>query len=182
MPFLINEFKTALERGGARPSLFQVEITPPPGVAGGNNAARKIPFMVKAAALPASNLGSYVVPYFGRDVKYAGDRTFEDWEVTVINDEDFAIRNTMESWSNLINSHVRNTRALPQTYKSDAIITQYSKSGAPVRVYRFEGLYPITVSSIAMAWETKDAIEEFTVTFQYDLWSIVGGTTGNPIT
>lgn len=183
MPFLINEFKTALERGGARPSLFQVEITPPVGVADRFAASAKIPFMVKAAALPASTLGSYTVPYFGRDIKYAGDRTFEDWEVTVINDEDFAIRNAMESWSNLMNSHESNSRALPQIYKSDAIISQYGKSSVtPIRVYRFKGLYPVTVSSIAMAWETKDAIEEFTVTFQYDYWDVINGTTGAPTT
>jgi len=178
MAFSINQFKSELVGGGARPSLFQVQIDNPIlGV-----ADFKVPFMVKAAALPASTLGTYVVPYFGRDIKYAGDRTFEDWEVTIINDEDFAIRNAMEAWSNAINSHVANTRALPQTYKSDAIITQYGKDGQTLRVYNFQGIHPITISSIAMGWETKDQIEEFTVTFQYDLWNIVGGTTGNPIT
>ena len=178
MAFSINQFKSELVGGGARPSLFQVQITNPILPI----ADFKIPFMVKAAALPASSLGSYVVPYFGREIKYAGDRTFEDWEVTVINDEDFAIRNAMEAWSNAINSHIANTRAIPQQYKSDAIITQYGKDGQTLRIYNFEGIYPITISSIAMGWETKDAIEEFTVTFQYDLWNIVGGVTGNPIT
>lgn len=178
MSFLINRFKSELVGGGARPTLFQVEINNP--ILG--NATGKVPFMVKAAALPASNLGSYVVPYFGRDVKYAGDRTFEDWEVTVINDEDFAVRNAMEAWSNAINSHISNNRALPQVYKADASITQYGKDGFPLRTYNFEGLYPITISSIEMAWETKDAIEDFTVTFQYDLWTIGETRTGNPIT
>jgi hypothetical protein len=176
--FSINRFKSELVGGGARPSLFQVQINNPIlGI-----ADFKVPFMVKAAALPASNLGTYVVPYFGRDIKYAGDRTFEDWEVTIINDEDFAIRNAMEAWSNAINSHIENTRALPQQYKSDAIITQYGKDGQTLRIYNFQGLHPITIGSIAMSWETKDSIEEFTVNFQYDLWNIVGGVTGNPIT
>lgn len=178
MVFSINQFKSELVGGGARPSLFQVQITNPIlGV-----ADFKVPFMVKAAALPASNLGTYVVPYFGRDIKYAGDRTFEDWSVTIINDEDFAIRNAMEAWSNAINSHIGNTRALPQQYKSDAIITQYGKDGQTLRIYNFQGIHPITIASIPMSWETKDAIEEFEVTFQYDLWNIVGGVTGNPIT
>lgn len=178
MAFSINQFKSELVGGGARPSLFQVQITNPIlGV-----ADFKVPFMVKAAALPASTLGTYTVPYFGRDIKYAGDRIFEDWEVTVINDEDFAIRNAMEAWSNAINSHVGNTRALPQQYKSDAIITQYGKDGQTLRIYNFEGIHPINISSIALAWETKDQIEEFTVNFQYDLWTVVGGVTGNPIT
>ena len=132
MAFSINQFKSELVGGGARPSLFQVQITNPILPI----ADFKIPFMVKAAALPASSLGSYVVPYFGREIKYAGDRTFEDWEVTVINDEDFAIRNAMEAWSNAINSHIANTRALPQQYKSDAIITQYGKDGQTLRIER----------------------------------------------
>jgi hypothetical protein len=178
MSFSVNEFKSQLVGGGARPTLFQVQIANPIlGI-----ADFKVPFMSKTAAIPSSNLGSYTVPYFGRQIKYAGDRTFEDWSVTIINDEDFAVRNALEAWSNAINSHVANSRALPQDYKSDAIITQYGKDGRTLRIYNFEGLYPISVSDIALSWETTDTIEEFTVTFQYDLWTVVGGTTGNPIT
>jgi len=140
MAFSINEFRSQLVGGGARPSLFQVQITNPVlGI-----ADFKVPFMVKTAALPASTLGEYTVPYFGRLVKYAGDRTFEPWSVTVINDEDFGIRNAMEAWSNSINSHVTNSRSLPQNYKSDAVITQFSKDGSILRVYNFEGLFPNT--------------------------------------
>jgi len=178
MAFSINQFKSQLVGGGARPSLFQVQISNPVlGV-----ADFKVPFMVKAAALPASNVGTYPVPYFGRQIKYAGDRTFEPWTVTIINDEDFAIRNAMEAWSNSINSHVSNTRSLPQDYKSDAIITQYGKDGSTLRIYNFEGVFPINISEIGMAWEATDQIQEFTVTFDYDLWTIVGGTTGNSVT
>lgn len=178
MAFSVNEFKSQLVGGGARPSLFQVQITNPIlGV-----ADFKVPFMCKTAALPSSQVGQYTVPYFGRQVKYAGDRTFEPWTVTIINDEDFAIKNAMEAWSNAINSHVTNTRALPQDYKSDAIITQYGKDGQTLRIYNFQGLFPQSISDIAMSWETVDAIEEFTVTFEYDLWTIVGGTTGNSVT
>jgi len=173
MAFNINEFKSQLTGGGARPTLFQVQITNPILA----NADFKLPFMVKTAALPASTVGSFVVPYFGRQVKYAGDRTFEDWPVTIINDEDFAIRNAMEAWSNAINSHDSNTRALPQNYKSNAIVTQYSKDGSALRTYVFEGLYPVSIDSIPLSWETVDTIEEFGVTFQYDLWR-VEGTTG----
>ena len=172
MSFNINEFKSQLTGGGARPTLFQVQITNPILA----NADFKLPFMVKTAALPASTVGSYVVPYFGRQVKYAGDRTFEDWQVTIINDEDFAIRNAMEAWSNAINSHDSNIRALPQNYKSNAIVTQYSKDGSALRTYVFEGLYPVAIDSIPLSWETVDTIEEFGVTFQYDLWRVEGST------
>jgi hypothetical protein len=178
MAFSINQFKSQLVGGGARPTLFQVQITNPIlGI-----ADFKIPFMVKTAAIPSSTLGQFVVPYFGRLIKYGGDRQFEPWTVTVINDEDFAIRNAMESWSNSINSHVSNTRALPQEYKSDAIITQYSKDGSVLRVYNFQGLFPTQISEIGMAWEAQDQIEEFSVTFEYDVWTIAGGVTGNSTT
>lgn len=178
MAFSINEFKSRLQFGGARPTLFQVQITNP--VQPLTDLTSR--FMIKAASLPSSNIGSYTVPYFGRQVKYGGDRVFDDWTVTVINDEDFAIRNAMEAWSNSINTHVSNNRALPQNYKSDAQIVQYGKDGRTLRSYSFQGLFPINVSDIMMSWESTDQIEEFTVTFQYDLWVINGGTTGNSVT
>jgi hypothetical protein len=177
MAFNINQFKSQLVGGGARPSLFQVQITNP--IDGAADA--KIPFMVRAAGIPASNVGSYTLPYFGRQVKYAGDRTFEDWTVTVINDEDFAVRNAMEAWMNAINSHDGNTRALPQDYKSNALVTQFSKDGAPLRTYIFEGIYPVTLDGITLDWSTQDTIEEFGITFQYDLWRVEGNT-GIPTT
>jgi len=177
MSFSINEFKSQLVGGGARPTLFEVRLTNPVT----SVADFKIPFMVKAAQLPGSTLGSYTVPYFGRQIKYAGDRTFEDWTVTVINDEDFLIRNALEAWSNSINSHVSNTRSLPQDYKSDAQVIQYGKDGTALRQYTFQGLYPINLDPIDLNWETQDTIEEFGVTFQYDLWVVDGGVTGTSV-
>ena len=177
MSFNINEFKSQLTGGGARPTLFQVQILNPVNP----EADFKIPFMVKASTLPGSSVGSYTVPYFGRQVKYAGDRVFEDWTVTIINDEDFSIRNAMEAWSNAINTHDSNERSLPKDYKSNAIITQFSKDGTALRSYVFEGLFPLSIDPIDMSWETVDAIEEFTVNFQYDLWR-VEGITGIPTT
>ena len=173
MAFNINEFKSQLVGGGARPTLFQVQILNPVAP----EADFKVPFMVRAAGIPASTLGSFIAPYFGRQVKYAGDRRFDDWTVTVINDEDFLIRNAMETWMNSINTHDGNLRALPQDYKSNGIITQYSKDGNPIRTYVFEGLHPVSMSDIGMDWSQSDTIEEFTVTFQYDFWR-VEGTTG----
>ena len=177
MSFNINEFKSQLVGGGARPTLFQVQILNPVDPA----ADFKVPFMVRAAGIPGSTVGQYEVPYFGRQVKYAGDRTFEDWTITVINDEDIAVRNAMEAWSNAINSHDSNVRALPQDYKSNAIITQFSKDGDPLRSYVFEGMFPVSIDQIEMDWGTVDAIEEFGVTFSYDFWR-VEGVTGIPTT
>lgn len=178
MAFSINEFKSQLVGGGARGALFQVQITNP--IIGA--ADFKIPFMVKAAEIPASTVGSFNVPYFGRIVKYAGDRQFAAWTVTVINDEDFAIRNAMESWTNSINSHITNFRSAPFDYKAQAQVTQYGKDGTVLREYTFEGLFPVQVSTIALGWESQDTIEDFQVTFEYDLWRISGGVTGNSTT
>jgi len=177
MSFNINEFKSQLVGGGARPTLFQCQILNPIAP----EADFKVPFMVRAAGIPSSSLGAYTVPYFGRNVKYAGERVFEDWTVTVINDEDFLIRNAMEAWTNAINSHDANTRALPQQYKSNGVITQFSKDGNALRSYIFEGMFPIAVEGIPMDWSATDTIEEFSVTFQYDLWR-VEGVTGIPTT
>lgn len=177
MAFNINQFKSELVGGGARPTLFQVQITNPIDPA----ADVKIPFLVRSAGIPASSVGSYEVSYFGRAVKYAGDRVFDDWTVTVINDEDFAIRNALEAWSNAINSHDGNTRALPQDYKSNALITQFGKDGSPLRTYVFEGLFPVAIDGIGMDWDARDQIEEYGVTFQYDLWRVEGNT-GIPTT
>lgn len=177
MAFNINQFKSELVGGGARPTLFQCQITNPI-----NNAADiKVPFMVRAGGIPESVVGQYTVPYFGRQVKYAGDRTFADWTVTIINDEDFAIRNAMEEWMNFINSHDSNSRGLPQQYKSTGQITQYSKDGSPLRTYIFEGMFPVSIDGIQMDWSQTDSIEEFSVTFQYDLWRVEGNT-GIPTT
>ena len=106
MAFNINDMRSGLALGGAKPSLFQVQISNPVT----SLADLKAPFMIRAAALPASTLNPIEVPYFGRKIKIAGDRTFDPWTVTVINDEDFLVRNAMEQWMNSINSHTGNLR------------------------------------------------------------------------
>ena len=173
MAFNINEMKAHLVGGGARQALFQVTIRNP-----ANGTADGItPFMVNASSLPSSDLGMIPVYYFGRQMKLAGDRTFADWSVTVLNDEDFKIRNAMEQWSNAINARERNVRDL-RNYKSSATVRQYGKEGNILREYRFEGIFPASVSAIDVDWSNQDSIESFNVTFQYDYWTIVGGETG----
>jgi len=179
MAFNVNEFSGALKAGGARPSLFQVQITNPiNGV-----ADAQVPFMCKAAQIPEATLSSIDVPYFGRQVKVAGTRTFAEWSPTIINDEDFAIRNAMEQWSNAINSFQGNVNTAggtaPSLYKANAQVTQFSKTGEILRVYDFVGIFPTVVAAIDLGWENGDAIEEFQVTFAYDYWTVSGGTTGN---
>ena len=190
MAFSIDQFKSALALGGARPSLFEVQFTFNPGNDIITEGLAKAPFMVRSANIPASNLGSFPVPYFGRQVKLAGDRTFDDWQVVVINDEDFAVRAAFEEWSKLINSHEPNLATLrpgrgvvggPTGYKANAVVRQYSKlGGAPIRTYQFIGMYPTIISDIALGWGEVDQIEEFAVQFAYDYWELLDST--SPIT
>jgi len=179
MAFNVNNFTGALKLGGARASLFQVNITNPVN----GSADIQVPFMVKGSQIPAATLGKIELPYFGRKVNIAGDRTYEDWTTTILNDEDFAVRNAIEEWHHSMNKPVANTvdlaSASPSAYKTDAQITQYSKTGVPIRVYNFVGLWPQNVASIEMNWETTDAIEEFEVTWAYDYWQVSGGVTGD---
>lgn len=174
MAFNINEMRAQLTYGGARQNLFQVRINNPANGAGD----LKTPFMVQAAQLPGSDLGVIPVFYFGRQMKLAGDRTFAEWTVTIINDEDFLIRNAMEEWSNRINRLQRNVREIDR-YKSQAEVIQYAKDGTPIRTYIFDGIFPSNISPIEMDWSTTDQIELFQVTFQYDYWTVGRSTTGD---
>lgn len=174
MAFNINDIKSQLSGGGARQNLFQVRITNPAN----GSADFKIPFLVQASQLPASQLGTIQVPYFGRTIKLAGDRQYPPWEVLVINDEDFKIRNAMEEWSNQMNRFQGNIRALSK-YKSQAQVIQYSKDGRVLREYQFEGIWPSNIAEIGLNWAENDQIETFGVTFEYDYWRVSGGITGN---
>jgi hypothetical protein len=116
-------------------------------------------------------------------MKVAGDRTFENWNVQIYNDEDFKIRHAMETWHNRINSLRRNINetgsARPDAYKTDAEVLQYAKvGGAPIRRYKYFGLFPVSISEIELAWEAQNQIQIFSVQFAYDYYEVVGGSTG----
>lgn len=174
MAFNINEMRSQLTYGGARQNLFQVRINNPANSSGD----LKTPFMVQAAQLPGSDVGVIPVFYFGRQLKLAGDRTFAEWTATIINDEDFLIRNAMEEWSNQINRLERNVREINR-YKATADVIQYAKDGSELRTYQFDGLFPSNISPIELDWSTTDQIELFQVTFQYDYWTVSNGVTGD---
>lgn len=176
MAFNINDFTANLTFGGARAALFQVNITNPIDSIGD----AKIQFMAKAASMPGMTLNQIPVSYFGRQIKLAGNRIVDDWTVTIINDEDFLIRNALEGWSNAINGMESNTAAtsveLLRLYKSTAQVTQFSKTGVPIRTYHMRGIFPVNISPIDVNWEA-DAIQEYQVQFAVD-WHEVSGITG----
>jgi hypothetical protein len=179
MAFNINDIRAQLAFGGARPSLFQVIISNPVNPV----ADLKTPFLCRTAQIPSSTLGLIEVPYFGRKLKIAGDRTFDAWTVNIINDEDFLIRNAMETWNNSIQLYQQNINALgsgaPTLYKSQATVTQYGKAGEILRVYQFNGIFPQIVSPIDLDWNSTDEIETFQVQFQYDNFEVLNSITGN---
>ena len=164
----VDDFKAKLKGGGARSNLFKATVNFP-AYAGGD--VELTSFMCKAAQLPGSIMAEIVVPFRGRELKIAGDRTFETWDITVINDTDFNVRNSMERWMNGINEHVANTGlSNPTDYQADMAIEQLNKAGDVTKSYTVRGAYPVNVSAIDLSYDTNDAIEEFTVEFAYQYW------------
>ena len=179
MAFTVNDIRSNLKLGGARPTLFQVTLnsTFSPELAG--IAA----FMIQATSMPGSTITPIEVGYWGRKIKVAGDRTFDPWSVQVINDEDFKVRHALELWHNKINSLAgnRNTTgsASPSNYKFQAEVSQYSKTGDVVRTYTFYGLFPTAISPIELNWDSTNTIETFQTNFAYDWYEVTApGNTG----
>ena len=190
----ITNFRDRLVGGGARPNLFEVNIELPDGVTGLADFRDDVRFMVKAAEIPAANIGNIPVPFRGRVLPVAGDRTFDPWTVTVINDSKFNIRDAMEQWSNKINDLQFDVGDIsPSNYQTKAEVFQLSRGGkttsasstggetiVELRKYNFEGIYPSVVSSIPLDYGATDSIEEFQVTFNYLFWTVDGGLPKSP--
>ena len=190
----IDSFKSKLVGGGARPNLFEVLLNFPTGTKGDtSDFDEKARFLVKAANLPASNITPIDVPFRGRNLKIAGDRTFDVWTITVINDTDFAIRNAMERWMNGMNNLQNATgETTPNDYQTDAYVYQLGRNGiaaanstqgtaqldgpkngdkVPVlKAYKFHGIFPTNISAIELSYDQPDTIEEFTVDLQVQWW------------
>lgn len=175
MAFNASEFRSQLVGDGARPNLFQVTLIFPTFASNSSAAGQKMSFMAKTAQLPGSTLGTVPVYYFGRQLKFPGNRSFADWSLTIINDEDFIIRNSLESWLNAISSHAGNVRSGglngPSSYSVDATVTQFGKDGSELKSYSFIGMYPTDLSPIDLDWGSNDTIEEYTTTFAYQYWT-----------
>jgi len=174
MPLNISAFKSnGLVYGGARPSQFNVFLSVPTGIGIDNVSVQKFTFVCRAAELPESTVGAIEIPYFGRKIKVAGQRTFTDWSVTVMNDEDFSVRSLFEVWSNAMNrlvSNVRDPSLNQEQYKADLTVVQYSVDGSEIRSYQIIGAFPTQIGSISLDWDSASAIETFPVQFAYDYW------------
>jgi hypothetical protein len=196
----LEDFKARLIGGGARPNLFECELAFPSfatgadvasSVDGSRSVAELSRFMIKAANLPASNVAAIEVPFRGRTLKVAGDRTFDVWTITIINDVDFTLRTAFEKWMNAINKHDDNSGLInPAQYQRNAVVKQFGRSSVasansnptsptltgpgdslPVlKAYKFYGVFPTAVSAIDLSYDSADTIEEFTVDLQVQWW------------
>jgi len=174
MAFNINDFRSSgLTLGGARPSLFEIQIASWPGASA--DVPPQLSFLAKASQVPPSVIGQVEIPYFGRRIKLVGDRVYTNWNVTVMNDEDYKIRNAMEEWHNLLNQHIENNMTLtggpnPSSYKRNIIVKHFGKTGNTIKTYTMVGVFPVTLSEMALDWEATDQVQQFDVEFALDYW------------
>ena len=166
----INSFKANF-LGGARPTLFEVEMTFPAGVSNSNMAAKKMKFTCTGAAIPANSVGKIDVNFRGRKIPIPGDRTFSEMSLTVLNDVDWQVRNAFEEWMALINTHEGNIgNTTLSSVTSDFQVKQLNRDGSVVKTYKLISCFPSALGEITLSGDSNDSIETFTITIQYAYW------------
>jgi len=165
MPFNIDTFRrNALSQGGYRPALFEVQV---------ERLGEEFNWLCMSSQVPAYTTGIIEVPYFGRKIKIAGDRTYAEWTTTVMIEEDFSQRRVLEQWAKDINDEVENTRGYtsPENYKATGTVTLYKKQGTPAQKYELNGCWPVDIGTIELDWNTTDTIGTYTVTWAFDYFA-----------
>lgn len=177
----VDQFKSAIKGGGARSNLFRVKLAFPNIADIDRPDAENVTFMIKAASLPESTLGSFVVNYRGREFKMAGDRTFAPWTTTIINDTDFSIRNALEQWSNSIQAHRLNTGIQnPNFYMSNLVVEQLDRDERVIKRVEFVDAFPENIAPITLSYDNRNEIETFDCTWAYQYWQDVKTTDSRP--
>ena len=177
MAFSISTFRsTGMPGAGARPNLFECGIV-------GQGMPANFNLLCKISTIPPSTMGVVEVPYFGRMVKVPGNRTFDNLSVTVINDEDMAIRLAVETWMNKMNTHVGNKSEDPNTLQATMTIQHHGRDGTESiggesSGWVFTNIFPVALGEIGLDWGSNDTIEEFTIDFAYDFWTHGTNTPG----
>ena len=163
----INDFKAKLAGGGARSNQFKVTM-PFPGYAQVGGEIEDLAFLCTTTSIPAMTVGLVNVPFRGRQIKIAGDRTFADWNITVLNDTDFKLRNAFERWQNGINNMTDNEGlSNPVDYQVDAFIDHLDRNGSTIKSYTLRGCFPTSIGTIDLSMEPTEAVETFEVSFRY---------------
>jgi len=166
----ISDFVSKLKGGGARANQFKVTM-PFPGFAAVGGETESMAFLCRATTLPSSEVAEITIPFRGRNLYVAGDRTFQTWDTTILNDTDFLIRNAIERWSNGINNHSDNEGLTnPTDYQVDAFVDHLDRNGNTIKSYTFRGMFPITLAQIDLNYDQAAGIEEFACTWRYQYW------------
>ena len=165
----VDDFKAKIRGGGARPNLFKAIINFP-GYASGD--VELTSFLCRGASLPTSDVSLIQVPFRGRQLKVAGERTFQAWNINVFNDTDFGTRDAIERWMNGINAHTTNEGLTnPIDYQADLTVEQLDRDGTTLKTYKFTGAFPTGLGEIALSYDLDGVIEEFPVEFNYQYWT-----------
>lgn len=177
--FNVERFKSSLTNGGARPNQFQVQLSFPTYVTVASTAVARSPFLVSVAELPGQTVNPAIVQYRGREVKFAGDRVYAPFTVTVLNDSDFSIRNGIEQWMNGMDElEFKIGRLQPSEYQRNIDILQLDRNGNTLKSYRLQSAFPVDLSPVALDFGANDQISTFQVTFQYQFFETTGNTGG----
>jgi hypothetical protein len=176
----IADFKAQMIGGGARPNQFRVELTFPSFVTLGVIAGQRAQFLCRAASLPASTIETISIPYRGRPVNFAGERSFQPWTVSIYNDTTFNIRNALEQWQSGIQQYnTTNGRTNPTDYQVDLSVHQLDRNGATIKSYKFTDAFPTNIGAITLDYEQQNAIEQFDVEFIYNFFTSNEGAGAN---
>ena len=176
----IADFKAQMIGGGARPNQFRVELTFPTYVTLGVIAGQRAQFLCRAASLPASTIETISIPYRGRPVNFAGERSFQPWTVSIYNDTTFNIRNALEQWQSGIQQYnTTNGRVNPTDYQVDLSVHQLDRNGASIKTYKFTDAFPTNIGAITLDYEQQNAIEQFDVEFVYNFFTSNEGAGSN---
>jgi hypothetical protein len=177
----IADFKAQLIGGGARPNQFRVDLTFPSYVTLGAIAGLQGQFLCKATTLPSSTIENIAMQYRGRQINFAGERTFDQWNVTIYNDTSFNIRNAIEQWQAGIQNYAATTgRTNPRDYQVDLDVHQLDRNGASIKSYKFTDAYPTNIGAIALDYEQQNQIETFDIEFTYNYFTS-NSTEGNSV-
>ena len=180
--FNVERFKSSLTNGGARPNQFMVQLSFPTYVAAQTLAVARAPFLVSVAELPGQTVNPAIVQYRGREVKFVGDRIYAPWTITVLNDAEMSIRSAMEQWMGGMEDYAgKFGRLQPAEYQRDMQVFQLDRNGNALKSYSIVNAFPVDLSPVALDFGANDQISTFTVTFQYQHFTVSNNPLGSII-